>query len=149
MRPDDGSSTIIKDAYEAFGKPARDLLSIRASHDVSALLPTGTWPAHILGCVEVQAEVFRASGVQAWLYVLRAARLQRPVLDKGTELVKHPQGFYVLEKTVYMSSGPELLELAAAIFAKHPDVLLNTKHLRFISRVIDRLVSLAWHAFLW
>lgn len=70
-----------------------------------------------------------------------AAQIQRPVLDRGTELLQHPQGFFVLDKALQLSSGAEVLSFARVLLDKHANILLDKWFLRLVSKVVDRLVS--------
>lgn len=70
-----------------------------------------------------------------------AGQLQSPILERASELLKHPQGFYVLDKILQLSSGADLLPFAAALFSRHTDVIFDKWYMRAVVKVIDRLVS--------
>ncbi|KAK9804976.1 hypothetical protein WJX73_006383 [Symbiochloris irregularis] len=69
------------------------------------------------------------------------AQVQGPILERAAELLKHPQGFFVLDKAVGLSTGPELLSFARLIFTEHSGILLDKWFLRLVSKIVDRLVD--------
>ena len=72
---------------------------------------------------------------------LAAAQLQRPILEKGSELLRHQQGFFVLEKVLQLSSGTEILPFAAVLFEKHAEVVFDKWFTKLVVKVVDRLVG--------
>ena len=69
-----------------------------------------------------------------------AAQLQQPIIDRGSELLRHKQGFFVLDKTLQLSDGPELIGFAGNVFSKHADIIFDKWFLRLSVKLVDKMV---------